>query len=60
MESVEITIDKQGKVVVEVNGCVGTGCKAITEGIEKALGTVTGDDLKQEYYKQSQGQQAKR
>jgi hypothetical protein len=60
MESIDVVIDKEGKVKVEVNGCSGSSCKTLTEGIEKALGKVTSDDLKQDYYKQAQGQQVKR
>jgi hypothetical protein len=60
MESVEIIIDKAGKVTVEVNGCSGSGCKSLTEGIELALGAVTKDETKPEFFKQAQGQQAKR
>ena len=60
MESIDVVIDKEGKVKIEVNGCSGASCKTLTEGIEKALGTVTSDDLEQDYYKQAQGQQVKR
>lgn len=53
MESVEIIIDKAGKVKVEVNGCSGSSCSSLTEGIEKALGNTVSDDKKQEFFKQS-------
>ena len=60
MESVEVIIDKNGNVKVEVNGCTGSGCKTLTEGIEKALGSVKADDLKPEYFKQSQEAEVRR
>lgn len=60
MESVEVIIDKEGKVKVEVNGCTGSSCQTLTEGIEKALGTVQADDLKPEYFKQAHGAQVRR
>lgn len=53
MESIEVIVDKAGKVTVEVNGCAGSSCSSLTEGIEKALGRTVLDDKKQEFFKQA-------
>jgi hypothetical protein len=60
MESIEVTIDKSGQVKVEVNGCSGKSCSDLTKGIEQALGQVTADEQKPEYFRHGQERQAKR
>lgn len=60
MESIEVVIDKAGKVTVEVNGCSGSSCSSLTEGIERALGKTVSDDKKQEFFKQSVDAKARR
>lgn len=53
MEEIIITVPLNGPVKIEVDGVVGTGCKALTEGLEKKLGKVTKDEVKPEYYEQA-------
>jgi hypothetical protein len=43
MAEVLIEISPQGDTTVSVKGVKGAGCKALTESIEKSLGTVTKD-----------------
>lgn len=40
---IEVIIDKAGNVTYETKGFSGTGCKAATEALDKALGTKTSD-----------------
>ena len=49
MRQVVITVGNEGEVAVEARGIVGTGCKAVTEAFERALGATTGDTLKPEF-----------
>ena len=46
-----ITIDEEGQTEVKVEGGNGSSCKALTAGIEKALGATTGDKKLPEYFK---------
>jgi hypothetical protein len=50
---VNIEISAKGDVTVEANGVRGSGCQALTRGIENALGTVTADTKKTEYFQQA-------
>lgn len=38
-EHIRVTIKPSGDTVIEVSGVKGDGCKALTAGIERALGT---------------------
>jgi hypothetical protein len=43
MAEVTITITPDGETTVAVKGMAGSGCKKLTEGIERALGHVKKD-----------------
>lgn len=51
MKTVKITI-KDGRAVVEVDGCQDASCKDITEAIEKALGSTSSTDYKPEFFQE--------
>ena len=50
MEEIKVVIPKSGPVTIDVNGFKGPGYKDLTKAIEKALGQVTQDTKKQEFY----------
>ena len=50
MKTIEITIDESGKTTVEANGFTGSSCTNATQAIERALGAVSHDTKKPEYY----------
>jgi hypothetical protein len=52
MQELEITIDKEGRVQVEVRGIHGEGCVELTKNIENAVGTVEERKYTAEYYEQ--------
>lgn len=49
-QQVVIEITEQAEVKLTVNGVAGQSCKALTEDIEKAIGTTTTDEKTKEYY----------
>lgn len=53
MQQVIVTVDSDGEVKVEAKGVVGTGCKALTAAIERAIGETSGDVKKPEFNQQS-------
>ena len=50
MRSIEITFTTLGETKIEAHGFKGKECKLKTEPFEKALGTVTEDKNKPEFY----------
>lgn len=52
MAKIIVTVEESGDVKVSAEGIVGTGCKALTAAIERAIGTVTGDVKKPEFVQQ--------
>jgi len=48
-ETITVTIDEQGAVVVVVAGHKGAGCKALTEALEKMLGAPGSKVMTPEY-----------
>ena len=49
-QNIEVVIDKEGNVIIEVDGVKGKSCDAITKQLEKVLGKVESKDYKPEYY----------
>lgn len=47
---IELTIDAKGNVTSEVFGVSGQGCQQLTKQLETALGKVTADRKKSEFY----------
>ena len=55
LQEMEITIDKEGRIQVNVKGVQGTGCLALTRELENALGVVEHREFTAEYYQQETG-----
>jgi hypothetical protein len=53
VKTIEITIDESGKTTVEAQGFTGSSCTDATKAIEQALGAVSHDTKKPEYYQQT-------
>jgi hypothetical protein len=53
MQELEISIDKEGRVVVQVRGAHGDECFALTKDLEDAIGTVSERTLKPEYFERT-------
>lgn len=51
MEKVIVTIDADANVKVEVKGVLGSGCKSLTEDLEKSLGSVSTEKKTAEYHR---------
>ncbi|NJK60268.1 MAG: DUF2997 domain-containing protein [Oscillatoriales cyanobacterium SM2_1_8] len=52
METLEFILHPDGRVEERIHGLAGADCRAITEAIEQALGTVTACELTAEYFAQ--------
>lgn len=50
MKQIAIVVDKKGGVTIEAMNFSGSNCKDATRPFEQALGVVTQDTLKAEYY----------
>ncbi|HNX17770.1 MAG TPA: DUF2997 domain-containing protein [Methanoregula sp.] len=50
MQEMEITIDKEGRILVKVNGAFGTDCLEMTKNLEKAAGVVEERNYLSEFY----------
>ncbi len=48
--TITVTFDREGNPTVEAHGFQGHGCKAATEAIEQALGTIETVTAKPELY----------
>jgi len=51
-ERVIVTISPTGKVQVEADGVVGSGCEALTQAMQEGLGETVESQKKPEYYSQ--------
>lgn len=54
MQEIHITIDKDGKVVIDVHGVVGVSCTDLTALLERELGEVVAREFKPEMYQDGQ------
>lgn len=52
MQTVIVNIGVEGEVKVEAQGVQGSGCHALTKAIEDALGRVSADQKKPEFFQQ--------
>jgi hypothetical protein len=52
MQEMEITIDRDGRIAVKVNGAHGADCLAVTKNLEEAAGVVEERIYSAEYYEQ--------
>jgi hypothetical protein len=52
MQEMEITIDKEGRIQVKVNGAHGSNCLAMTKNLEEAAGVVEERTYSPAYYEQ--------
>lgn len=49
-ERVIVTISPTGKVLVEADGVIGSGCEALTQAMRDGLGETVEEQKKPEYY----------
>ena len=57
MKTIEITVDAQGRVVVETKGFVGGSCRDASRFVEEALGARTSERTTAEFYHDEQSRQ---
>lgn len=50
---IRIAVQKDGNSSVEVNGVKGSGCQAMTAGLERAMGDVAEETLTPEFHEES-------
>ena len=53
MQELEITIDREGRVLVAVRGVQGEDCLSLTQNIENAVGSVEERTYSSDYYGQT-------
>ncbi|QDU28682.1 hypothetical protein ETAA8_37850 [Anatilimnocola aggregata] len=51
-KTIEVIVAPDGKVTVQTKGFAGTGCKAASEALEKALGLKQSEQLTAEFFSQ--------
>jgi hypothetical protein len=55
MQTVTYTINKDGKVAVNIENVGGSACESITKNVENRLGDVVSKDMKPEFYQENLG-----
>jgi hypothetical protein len=55
MQTVTYTINKDGKVAINIENVAGSGCESITKNVENRLGDVVSKDMKPEFYQEKLG-----
>jgi hypothetical protein len=55
MQTVTYTINKDGKVAVNIENVAGSACESITKNVENRLGDVVSKDMKPEFYQENLG-----
>lgn len=60
MKQIEILIRPDGQVDMDVRGCTGPDCEALTRDAEAALGPVTRRRRKAEFYQRAQSKTPQR
>jgi len=56
-ERIEVNIDAAGGITVQAQGVNGSGCTALTQALERELGSVTQDEKTAEYHRAAQSGQ---
>lgn len=56
MPQIIVEVDEQGATTVEAKGVKGSGCKALTEAIERSIGATVADKPTSEFFAQQQQQ----
>ncbi len=57
MKTIEITVDRDGRVTVETKGFSGGQCREASRFVEEALGTRTSERLTAEFHQPQDGRQ---
>jgi hypothetical protein len=57
VKTIEITVDKDGRVTVETKGFAGTSCREASRFVEEALGSRTSERLTAEFHQAEDGRQ---
>ena len=55
MKTIEIVVDKDGRVTVETQGVAGGSCREASRFVEDALGARTSETLTAEFYQAQDG-----
>ena len=57
MKTIEIVVDRDGRVTVETKGFAGGQCREASRFVEEALGTLTSERLTAEFHQGQDGRQ---
>jgi hypothetical protein len=55
VKTIEITVDRDGKVVVRTRGFAGGSCREASRFVEDALGARTSEEMTAEFYQAQDG-----